>query len=276
MRLAAAVNVLKTLLLAAIPTAAACGLGWLVAGRHGSTLFGLCALLAWAAIYWYGDRALLGMLSARPYALAEEPLLRSTVDRLSRALGIVSPKLYLIDDLFPRAFTVGRGPRSSCLAVSSGLLGALPPEELTAVLAHELAHVRRRDVLTQTFAVVVASMLVETSRIGGWFSRGLLYVLAPLAAAFVHLTLSPKRELAADRAAAVATGLPEELADALVRLDRASDLVEFTASPTTEPLYPVDPFDESRLTRMFRTHPPLAGRVAALRGVESQPPAGRG
>jgi len=275
-RLAAAVNVLKTLLLAAIPTAAACGLGWLVAGRHGSTLFGLCALLAWAAIYWYGDRALLGMLSARPYALAEEPLLRSTVDRLSRALGIVSPKLYLIDDLFPRAFTVGRGPRSSCLAVSSGLLGALPPEELTAVLAHELAHVRRRDVLTQTFAVVVASMLVETSRIGGWFSRGLLYVLAPLAAAFVHLTLSPKRELAADRAAAVATGLPEELADALVRLDRASDLVEFTASPTTEPLYPVDPFDESRLTRMFRTHPPLAGRVAALRGVESQPPAGRG
>ena len=127
MRLAAAVNVLKTLLLAAIPTAAACGLGWLVAGRHGSTLFGLCSLLAWAAIYWYGDRALLGMLGARPYALAEEPLLRSTVDRLSSALGIVSPKLYLIDDLFPRTFTVGRGPRSSCLAVSSGLLGALPP-----------------------------------------------------------------------------------------------------------------------------------------------------
>ena len=276
MRLAAAVNVLKTLLLAAIPTAAACGVGWLVAGRHGSTLFGLCALLAWAAIYWYGDRALLGMLGARPYALAEEPLLRSTVDRLSSALGIASPKLYLVDDLFPRAFTVGRGPRSSCLAVSSGLLGTLPPEELTAVLAHELAHVRRRDVLTQTFAVVVASMLVETSRIGGWFSRGLLYVLAPLAAAFVHLTLSPKRELAADRAAAVATGLPEELADALVRLDRASDLVEFTASPTTEPLYPVDPFAESRLTRMFRTHPPLVVRVATLRGVESQPPAGKG
>jgi heat shock protein HtpX len=275
-RLAAAVNVLKTLLLAAIPTAAACGLGWLVAGRHGSTLFGLCALLAWAAIYWYGDRALLGMLGARPYALAEEPLLRSTVDRLSSALGIVSPKLYLIDDLFPRIFTVGRGPRSSCLAVSSGLLGALPPEELTAVLAHELAHVRRRDVLTQTFVVVVASMLVETSRIGGWFSRGLLYVLAPLAAAFVHLTLSPKRELAADQAAAAATGLPDELADALVRLDRASDLVEFTASPTTEPLYPVDPFDESRLTRMFRTHPPLTGRVAALRGVDPQPPAGNG
>jgi heat shock protein HtpX len=275
-RLAAAVNVLKTVLLAAIPTAVACGLGWLVAGRHGSTLFGLCSLLAWAAIYWYGDRALLGMLGARPYALAEEPLLRSTVDRLSAGLGVASPKLYLIDDLFPRAFTVGRGPRSSCLAVSSGLLGALPPDELASVLAHELAHVRRRDVLTQTFAVLVASMLVESSRVGGWFSRALLYVLAPLGAAFVHLTLSPKRELAADEAAAAATGMPDELADALVRLDRASDLVEFAASPATEPLYPVDPFDESRLTRMFRTHPPLQQRVAVLRGAESHAPAGSG
>ena len=137
------------------------------------------------------------MLGARPYALAEDPLLRSTVDRLAAAAGVGPPKIYLIDDLFPafawRSAAARVAPRSPS---STGLLGALPPDELTTVLAHEIAHVRARDVLTQTFAVLLAVMLVEASRIGGWFSRALLYVLAPVAAAFVHLTLSPRRELA--------------------------------------------------------------------------------
>lgn len=264
MRLAAAVNIGKTALLAAVASATPAGLGWLIAGTRGLALFLFCAVLALMAVYWYGDRALLGMLGARPYALAEDPLLRSTVDRLSAGLAINPPRLYLLDDGFPRALALGRGPRSSAVAVSTGLLGALPPDELAGVLAHELTHIRSRDVLTQTFAVLIAATLVESSRLGGWLSRPLLYVLAPVAAAVVHLTLSPKRELAADRAAAVA-GSPEELADALLRLDRASELVSFAASPATAPLYTVDPFDDSRLTRMFRTHPPLDLRIAQLR-----------
>jgi heat shock protein HtpX len=266
-RLAAAVNVLKTWLIVGVLSGAAGGTGWLLAGKRGASLFAFCSLLAALGVYAYGDRALLGMLGARPYALAEDPLLRSTVDRLAAATNVSPPKIYLIDDLFPRSLAVGRGPRSSTVALSTGLLGALPPDELAAVLAHELAHVRARDVLTQTFAVLLAVMLVETSRVGGWFSRGLLYVLAPIGAAFVHLTLSPKRELGADRLAAVVTGSPLELADALFRLDRASELVTFAASPATSPLYPIDLFDESRLTRMFRTHPPLETRLARLRAL---------
>ena len=191
-------------------------------------------------------------------------MLRSNVDRLAASFGVTPPKLYLVDDLFPRAFVVGRGPRSSTLAVSTGLLGALSPDELSGLLAHELAHVRTRDVLTQTFAVLFAAMLVESSRIGGWFSRALLYVLAPIGAAFVHLTLSQKRESRADRLAADVTGDPLAVAAALTRLDRASELVEFAASPATSPLYAVDPFDDSRLARMYRTHPPLDKRLAAL------------
>ena len=266
-RLAAVVNVLKTWLLIALPTAAAAGVGWLVGDTQGSLLFAGCSLLGWATVYVIGDRALLGMLGARPFALAENPLLRSTVDRLAAGLGILPPRLYLIDDPFPRTCAAGRGPRSAALAVSTGFLGALPPDELAAVLAHELAHVRRRDVVPQTFAVLTAGMLIEASRLGGWFARPLLYLLAPVGAAVVHLTLSSKRELAADALAANVIGDPHDLADALVRLDRASDLVSFSAPPATAPLYPLDLFDDSRLVRMFKTHPPLETRLARLRAL---------
>jgi heat shock protein HtpX len=269
-RRAAALNVVKAWSLVAILALLLGSLGWLLGGLRTGSLFAFCAVLAGIAVYWYGDRALLGSLGARPFALAEDPLLRSTTDRLAAGLGVSPPRLYLLDDGFPRAFAVGRGPRSSAVAVSVGLLSALSPREVEAVLAHELAHVRARDVLTQTFAVLLAVTLVEVSRIGGWLSRALLFVLAPVAAAFVHLLLSPRRELAADRAAAGLADSPHDLADALVRLDEASDLVQFSASPAPEPLYTVNPFGDDRLTRMFVTHPPLGERVALLRG---EPPA---
>ena len=241
------------------------GLGWLVGGWTTSLLFVFCVLLAAMAFYRYSDRALLGMLGARPYALAEDPLLRSAVDTVSAKLDIRAPELYVIADGFPRLFAVGRGPASSSLAVSTGALQTLRPEELEAAIAHELAHVRRRDVLVQTFVVLFAVTLVESSRIGGWLSRALLYVLAPIAAAFVHLLLSPRRELEADALAVRVTGNGHDLADALIRLDRASELVEFAASPATEPLYPVDPFEAEGIARMFKTHPPLDLRVRRLR-----------
>jgi heat shock protein HtpX len=205
------------------------------------------------------------MLGARPFALAEDPLLRSVTDAVAAKLDVRPPQLYLIADGFPRLFSVGRGPRSSTLAVSTGALQSLRAEELEAAIAHELAHVRRRVVLVQTFVVLFAATLVETSRIGGWLSRALLYVLAPIAAAFVHLLLSPKRELGADALAAAATGVPHDLADALMRLDRAAELLEFAASPATEPLYAVDPFENEGIARMFKTHPPLIERVRRLR-----------
>jgi heat shock protein HtpX len=120
-------------------------------------------------------------------------------------------------------------------------------------------------VLVQTFVVLFATTLVEASRLGGWFSRGLLYVFAPIASAFVHVLLSPKRELAADELAARATGGAHDLADALLRLDHASELVAFAASAATEPLYAIDPFENEGVARMFKTHPPLAGRINRLR-----------
>lgn len=264
MGLAPARNLLKCWLLIAGLAVVFAGIGWLVDDERGAMLFALCSLLAALTAYAIGDRAVLGMVGARPFALAEDPMLRSTIDRLAAQVGVLPPKLYLIDDLFPRALAVGRGPRSATLAVSTGLMRALPAPELEAVLAHELAHVRARDVLTQTYAVLLAGTLLDVARIGGWLTRPLLAVLAPVASAFVHVLLSPRRELAADRVAAELCGW-EPTADALLRLDKASELVQFAGSPATEPLYTVSPFADEGITRMFLTHPPVSERVATLR-----------
>ena len=262
---AVALNLLKAFLLVAAIAAAFGGLGWLIGGLTPALLFAFCSLLAASGVYRFGDRTLLGMLGARPFALAEDPVLRSGTDKVAAQLGVKPPALYLIDDGFPRLFAVGRGPMSSSLAVSVGALRSMRREELEAAIAHELAHVRRRDVLVQTFVVLFATTLVELSRIGGWFSRVLLYVFAPIGAAFVHILLSPKRELHADALAVAATGAAHDLADALMRLDRAAELVDFAASPATEPLYPVDPFEAGGIARMFKTHPPLEDRIRRLR-----------
>jgi len=262
---AVALNLLKAFALVALLAGVFGGLGWLIGGTTTALLFAFCSLLAATGVYRYGDRALLGMLGARPFALAEDPTLRSAADTVAAKLGVRPPGLYLIDDPFPRLFSVGRGPTSSTVAISTGALVALRREELEAALAHELAHVRRRDVLVQTFVVLFATTMVELSRVGGWFSRALLYVFAPVGAAFVHVLLSPSRELRADVLAVSATGGAHDLADALLRLDRAAELVEFAASPATEPLYPVDPFESEGIARMFKTHPPLEPRVRRLR-----------
>jgi heat shock protein HtpX len=225
-------------------------------------------LLVAGAAYWYGDRVALGMVGARELPLGENPALHGTVERLALAAGLPKPRLFLLPDGHPRALSAGRGPRGAAIAVSRGFLGAATPAELEGVIAHELAHIRNRDILVQTLAVVVAAALLETSRIGGWLSRALLFVLGPVAAAVVHLLLSPKRELVADRAAATLTGSPHGLADALIRLEQASELVEFRANPATEPLYTFNPFAEEGLAALFVTHPPVGERVRRLRELD--------
>jgi heat shock protein HtpX len=268
MRRFAALNLLKAALLLIGFCCVAFGLGWAAGGYRIASLFAFAAALLAASVWGYGDRFLLGMTGARELVLAEGPALHSTVERLAAKAGVAKPKLYLLADGHPRSFAVGRGPAGSALAVSTGLLSALPPAELEGVLAHELAHIRSRDVLVQTAAVVIAATLIELSRIGGWLERALLFVLGPVASAFVHVLLSPKRELAADRFAARLCESPHGLADALVRLEQAGELVSFAASPATEPLYPYNPFVESGLAALFLTHPPIAKRVAALRALD--------
>lgn len=268
MRIAVARNLLKVWALVVALCALLGLLGWFAGGYRLLSTVVFCALLAAAAAYWYSDRVVMGMVGAREVPLAEAPILHSTVERLAARAAVAKPKLYVIADGHPRALAAGRGARGSAIAVSRGLLAAAPPAELEGVLAHELAHVRSRDVVTQEVAVVLAGALVEFTRIGGFLQRALLFFVGPFAAATVHLLLSPAREFAADRFAAELCESPHGLADALLRLELAGELVEFRANPATEPLYPINPFEESGLARMFITHPKTEERVRRLRELD--------
>ncbi|MEO8290916.1 MAG: M48 family metalloprotease [Gaiellaceae bacterium] len=261
-------NVLKAWILLGGFVAALAALGWWLGGFRLASVFLVVCLLMAATLYWYGPRIVLASLGARELMLAEETVLYTTVERLAVRAEVARPRLFLFPAGHPHALSVGRGASASAIGLSEGLLGALAPAELEGVLGHELAKIRHRDVVVETPVVVLSGWLVEASRIGGFLERALLFVLAPLAASLVQVLLSPRRVFAADRRAAEICESPHGLADALIRLEQASELVEFEASPVTEPLYVVNPFEPEGLAAMFSTHPPIGERVARLRALD--------
>ncbi len=288
-RVAVGRNLLKSWLLLGLPTAGAAFLGWRIGDYRLALLFGGSLFLLATVAYWYADRITMGMVGARELLATEAPGLQVAVDRLALRAHVVKPKLYVIQDPFPRALSGGRGAQGgAAFAISTGLLAVATPAELEGIVAHELAHLRHRDVLVQTLAVTLAAAVIDCSRVAGPLARPLLFVLAPLAASFEHLLLSPNREYQADRLAAELCGSPHGLADALLRLEQAAELVSFEASPATEPLYTTNPFAEEGLSVSIRhassarrTRQPAPGarpRLArkASRSLSSGPRKSRG
>jgi heat shock protein HtpX len=247
-------------------------LGWVLGEYRLASIFVFCGFLAAVTAWWHGERVALAMVGARKAADAEAPAARSALERLARRAGVPAPRLYLINDPFPRALSAGRGVTGSTVVVSSGLVASASPAELEGVIAHEIAHVARQDIVVQTVAVLLASTLVELARLGGYLQRALLFVLGPLSAAFVHLLLSPKRELRADRFAAALCESPHGLADVLLRLELAGELVGLDANPVTEPLHTVNPFPREGPGVLFDTHPRVGERVKQLRDLDPEWP----
>jgi heat shock protein HtpX len=243
-------------------------IGWALGGYRVASFFLFCALLSAGGLAFYADRVALGMVGAKELPLAMAPHVHSTVERLALLAGIPKPRLYMLDDPHPRALSAGRGTRGAAVAVSRGLLAVLSPAELEGVLSHELAKIHNRDVTVQTPLVVLSAMTIDLSRIGGWLERALLMFLGPISAAFLHLMLSSKREFTADRTAAGLCGSPHGLADALLRLEQTEELFPFESSPATEPLYTINPFQETGLAALFVTHPPVGERVRRLRALD--------
>jgi heat shock protein HtpX len=262
-------NILKIWLLLLVLVGALALSGWELGGFRLLSVFAFAGLLMALGAWWTFDRVVLGMIGAREVPVGEAPLLHSTLERLAARARVAKPRLYVIRDGIPLSAATGRGIRSSTVALSAACIRACSPAEIEGLLAHEVAHIRLRDVQVQTAAAVIAALVLEASRIGGILQRALLFVLGPVAAAIVHSLVSPKRELAADRLAAKLCASPHGLADALLRLEQAAELVPFEGSPATEPLFTINPFAERGLGGLFGTHPPVAERVRRLRALDA-------
>ena len=278
-------NIFKTAMLLAVLTAMLVLIGGAFGGRQGMLVaFVLAALMNFAS-YWFSDKIVLAMYGARPVDEAQAPGLYAIVRRLTTRASLPMPRVYLIPTDTPNAFATGRNPHHAAIAVTEGIMRLLDDEELEGVLAHELAHVKNRDVLVSTIAATLAGAITYLAHMAQWAAmfggrasddeeRGgnplaliLMAVLAPLAAMLVQLAVSRAREFQADATGARVAGRPRGLASALQKLERANEAAPMAANPSTAHLFIVNPLGGGAMTRLFSTHPPLEERIARLRAM---------
>ena len=277
---------IRTLLLLAALTGIFLVVGDLIAGRQGMVVAFFFALAMNLFAYWNSDRMVLSMYGAREVDEASAPQLYALVRDLAQCAGLPMPKIYMIDNDQPNAFATGRNPQHASVAVTHGILELLDAEELEGVLAHELGHVRNRDILTSSIAATLAGAIVMVARMGYWaelfggFGGGnrdsergggisalFMLILAPIAATLIQLAISRSREYEADATGAHVTGNPYALASALQKLDNYSRRIPMRASPSTAHLFIVAPLlGSGGFANLFSTHPPIKDRIRRLIG----------
>jgi heat shock protein HtpX len=278
-------NQLKTTLLLALLTAFIVWIGHWLGGRQGM----MVALVLAAGMnffsYWYSDKLVLKMYRAQEVSADQYPELYGLVAQLARNGNLPMPKVYIVPDDAPNAFATGRNPDHAVVAVTRGLMQTMDREELAGVLAHELAHVKNRDILigsiaaTMAGAIMLLASMVRWSALFGGMGRdnqngggggmlGLLAmsILGPMAAMVIQMAISRSREYLADQSGAAICGNPEWLARALEKLGAASGRLPANASPSTAHMLIVNPLAGKSMMQLFSTHPPLEERIARLRG----------
>ncbi|MFN8219933.1 MAG: zinc metalloprotease HtpX [Fimbriimonadales bacterium] len=259
--------------------------GSLIGGGMGAVIaFGIAVAMN-VATFWFSDRLILRMTSARPVGAEDAPELFQMVDRLRTRAGLPMPRLYVIDDPSPNAFATGRSPKHAAVAVNTGLLDLLDRSEVEGVIAHELAHIKNRDTLTMTMVACLAgaiSMIANFAQISALFGGGsndedanpigllLMAMVAPIAAMLIQLGISRAREYEADRIGADIAGTPAGLANALLKLERGNDAIPAHAQPSVAPLYIVNPLRGGGLAALFSTHPPIQERVRRLAALTTR------
>ena len=274
-------NTFKTALLLTAMTLFLLFLGQWFGGQRGLEMALIFAAIMNFASYFFSDKIALAMYRAQPVTREQLPRAYAIVERLAQKMGIPMPKIYVIPTESPNAFATGRNPQHASVAVTEGILNLLNDEELEGVLAHELGHVRNRDILISSIAATLAGAITFLARMGFWFGgmgdredrRGggamglLMLILAPIAATLIQLAVSRSREYEADATGAHLTGNPYALASALAKLDAYSKRVPMMASPSTAHLFIVAPkLLGVDFASLFSTHPPIAKRIERLTG----------
>lgn len=286
-------NQLKTTFLLAVMTIFILLIGQLLGGLQGMAVALIFAAGMNFFSYWYSDKLVLKMYGAQEAAPQQVPELFDIVGQLTRQAGLPMPKLYIIPQEAPNAFATGRNPKHAAVAVTQGLLRMMRSDEVRGVLAHELAHVKNRDILigsiaaTMAGAVMLLATMVRWSAIfgagngsndeeGGLGFIGLIVmsILAPLAAMIIQMAISRSREYLADATGAAIAGQPEGLASALDKLGAYSGRLPLNARPATAHMFIVNPLSGKSLMNLFSTHPPLEDRIARLRGNLTSVPSG--
>jgi heat shock protein HtpX len=278
-------NTLKTTLLLGLLTGIILWFGAFLGGSNGLVVAFVFATVMNFGSYWFSDKIVLAMYRARPVGMNEAPDLYRIVQNLATRAGMPMPKLYVIPSEAANAFATGRSPEHAAVAVTEGIMRLMSSDELEAVLAHEISHVRNRDILISSVAATLAGVImmlgnmVRWAAIFGGVSRderedgggliGLLVmsILAPLAATVIQLAISRSREYQADASGAQLLHSGESLAKALEKLESASQRIPMDASPQTAHLFIVNPLSGRSLANLFSTHPPLDERIRRLRSM---------
>ena len=276
-------NGIKTVLLLGLMSGVLLALGEWLGGANGLVFAFVIAAIMNLGSYWFSDKLVLSMYRAQPVG-PEHPLYRM-VERLTQRASLPMPKVYIIPDPSPNAFATGRNPSHAAVAATQGILQALSEHELEGVIAHELAHVKHRDILISSIAATMAAAIMMVARMahfaalfGGYGGRGddrdrgnnpiallAMVILAPVAALLIQMAISRSREFAADAGGAEICGNPESLASALLRLEQGAEAIPMRVNQAAEPLYIVKPFKSGGIAGLFSTHPPIEERVRRLR-----------
>jgi len=282
-------NMFKTFILLAGLTVLLLLIGQALGGKQGLYFALFMALIMNFIGYWFSDKIALAMSGAQEVSINEAPDLHQMVEKLAVQAGVPKPRVYVIPQDTPNAFATGRNPDHAAVAVTQGILRILKPEELEGVLAHELAHVRNRDILISSVAAVIAgaiSYLATMAQWGAFLGMGrsdddeggggnmiavlLMAIVAPIAAMLIQMAISRSREYAADATGAKIVGAGRPLANALIKLEEYNKQIPMQVNPAQAQMFIVNPLSAEGFTRLFSTHPPIQERVARLMAMRAQ------
>jgi heat shock protein HtpX len=278
-------NQLKTGLLLGLLTAIILLFGQMLGGQGGLIFAFILAIAMNVGSYWYSDRIVLSMYKAKEMSPSEAPRLHEIVAELAQRAGVPKPRVFIIPQDAPNAFATGRTPKQGVVAVTEGIMQLLTLDELKGVLAHEMGHIRNRDILIQTVAATLAGVIMFVANMMQWaaiFGLGgsddegggnplvaiVMAIVAPIAAMLIQMAISRSREYLADQTGAQLAGDPNSLASALEKLDAYSRRVPMRqGSPATAHMFIVNPFSGQAMANLFSTHPPVQERVQRLRSM---------